>query len=172
MATGGSVRSPARSAPEVNGRVFVDTNVWVYASDRRDPTKQQRALEVIASEAGPDVVISAQVLGEFFDVTTRKLAEQVAPADARRLVSEMARLPVVPVDARLVSAAIAGVAAWQLSYWDALIIAAAETAGCDVVLSEDLADDRVYGSVRVRNPFVDGRDRHVEPPDPPLGDDR
>lgn len=156
----------------MNGRVFVDTNVWVYASDRRDPAKQQRALEVIGSEAGPDVVVSAQVLGEFFDVTTRKLAEQVAAADARRLVDEMARLPVVPVDTRLVSAALAGVAAWQLSYWDALIIAAAETAGCDVVLSEDLADGRVYGSVRVRNPFVDDGIRRVEPPEPPPAADR
>jgi predicted nucleic acid-binding protein len=140
-------------------RVFVDTNVWVYAADHRDLAKQQQALAVVRSGAGSDVVVSAQVLGEFFDVTTRKLAERVATDDAQALVSEMAQLPVVPVDVRLVLAAIAGAAQWQLSYWDALIVAAAETSGCDVVLSEDLAHGRRYGSVRIENPFLSADER-------------
>jgi predicted nucleic acid-binding protein len=143
----------------VTMRVFVDTNVWVYAADRRDLAKQQQALAVVRSGAGGDVVVSAQVLGEFFDVTTRKLAERVATDDAQALVSEMAQLPVVPVDVRLVLAAIAGAAQWQLSYWDALIVAAAETSGCDVVLSEDLAHGRRYGSVRIENPFLSADER-------------
>jgi len=134
-------------------RVFVDTNVWVYAADHRDVAKQQRALTIVRSGADGDFVVSAQVLGEFFDVTTRKLAKHVAIGDAQALVSEMSRLPVVPVDVRLVQEAIAGASEWRLSYWDPLIIAAAETSGCDVVLSEDMSDGQVYGSVRVENPF-------------------
>jgi predicted nucleic acid-binding protein len=49
-----------------------------------------------------------------------------------------------------------GAREWQLTYWDALIIAAAETAGCDIVLSEDLAHGQVHGSVRVEDPFREG----------------
>jgi len=69
------------------------------------------------------------------------------------MVERMARLPVVPIDARLVSGAIAGIQEWRISYWDAPILAAAESSGCQRLLSEDLSDGRTYGSVTVENPF-------------------
>lgn len=138
-------------------RTFVDTNVWVYALDDADPAKQDRAREVLAPGPETDVVISAQVLGEFFVVVTRKLARRVPAPEAEQLVDRMSQLPVVPVDAPLVRAAIAMSLSRSLSYWDALIVAAAEAAGCRRILSEDLAHGETYGTVRVENPFLDGR---------------
>lgn len=67
----------------------------------------------------------------------------------------MSVLPVVPLYSGLVAAAIAGSAEWGASYWDAMIIAAAEVGGCSRVLTEDLADGATYGTVRVENPFAE-----------------
>ena len=66
----------------------------------------------------------------------------------------MRQLTVVPIDGSLVGAAIANARAWQVSHWDALILTAAHTSGCQVVLSEDLSHGRTYGSVRVESPFI------------------
>jgi predicted nucleic acid-binding protein len=137
--------------------VFVDTNVWVYAVDGADPAKRQRALEAVAPSRGRDLVISTQVLTEFYAVVTRKLARPVPAAEAEAMVAQLAALPVVAVDVSLVTAAVAASREWQVSIWDALILRAAEVAGCGRVLSEDLADGRAYGSVLVENPFAGRR---------------
>jgi predicted nucleic acid-binding protein len=134
--------------------VFVDTNVWVYAVDTADPAKRERALQAIAPAQGRDIVVSTQVLAEFYAVVTRKLAVPVPPDDAEAMVRQLLALPVVAVDASLVAAAIVGSRDWQISIWDALILRAAEVAGCRRLLSEDLADGRTYGSVVVENPFA------------------
>jgi predicted nucleic acid-binding protein len=137
--------------------VFVDTNVWVYAVDASDPARRERALEVIDPARGRDLVISTQVLTEFYAVVTRKLAVPLSPQDAESMVAQLSKLPVVAVDASLVAAAIAGSREWQISVWDALILRAAEVAGCRRVLSEDLADGMTYGSVVVEDPFAPSR---------------
>jgi predicted nucleic acid-binding protein len=134
--------------------VFVDTNVWVYAVDAADPARRKRALEAIAPAPGRDLVISTQVLTEFYAVVTRKLAVPVPVDDAEAMVRQLAVLAVVAIDSSLVVAAIAGSREWQISIWDALIIRAAEVAGCRRVLSEDLAAGETYGSVVVENPFA------------------
>jgi predicted nucleic acid-binding protein len=136
-------------------RSFVDTNVWVYAVDRGEPVKQARAHRILEPAPTKDYVVSAQVLGEFHVTVRRRLAVALPEADTEALMDRMRQLPVVAIGGDLVSAAIAGARAWQLSYWDALIIAAAESAACDIVLSEDLTHGRVHGSVRVENPFRD-----------------
>jgi predicted nucleic acid-binding protein len=136
-------------------RTFVDTNVWVYAVDEADPAKQARALALLTPEADSNFVVSTQVLTEFYVVVTRKLAVPVAPEDAQAMVEGLARLPVVSTDVQLVTAAIAGSSEWDISLWDALIVRAAEAAACSRILTEDLADGVVYGSVRVENPFAD-----------------
>lgn len=133
---------------------FVDTNVWVYAVDAADADKRRRALEVTAPGSGRDLVISTQVLTEFYAVVTRKLAVPVSVEEAESMVGQLSMLPVVAIDASLVVSAIAGSRSWSISIWDALIIRAAETAGCRRVLSEDLADGATYGSVVVENPFA------------------
>lgn len=135
-------------------RVFIDTNVWVYAVDAAEPAKRERARAVIAPGNDAHITTSSQVLSEFYTVVTRKLASPMPEELAAQMVDRLSQLPVVPVDADLVLRAVAGSRAWSISLWDALIIRAAEVAGCAVVLSEDLTDGATYGSVRVANPFA------------------
>jgi predicted nucleic acid-binding protein len=135
-------------------RVFVDTNVWVYAVDSADQAKRARALALLGPEVDAVPVVSAQVLSEFYVVVTRKLAGPLPEDTAQAMVSEMARLPVVPLDADLVAAAVTGSREWGISLWDALIVRAAEVAGCRRLLTEDLAAGARYGTVTVENPFA------------------
>jgi predicted nucleic acid-binding protein len=138
-------------------RTFVDTNVWVYAVDRDAGAKQATAVAVLNPARADDLVISSQVLGEFYVTVTKKLSRPVPRDAAARMVDQMRRLPVVAIDEHHVTAAIAGHWSWGLSYWDALIVAAAERAGCNRLLTEDLADGATYGTVRVENPFAERR---------------
>jgi len=140
-------------------RSFVDTNVLVYAVDSADPAKQATARAVLTPSSASDFVVSAQVLGEFYVTVTRKLKRPVAATEAERMVQELRRLPVVAIDADDVLSAVAWSQEWGISYWDSLVVASARTAGCERILSEDLADGRSYGGVRVENPFR--RPHHV-----------
>ena len=133
---------------------FVDTNVLVYAVDRDEPEKRKRAVDLLRPGADADLVLSAQVLGEFYVVVTRKLARPLSPRVAQAMIAELRRLPTVAIDADLVAEAIRGSDDWQVSYWDALIVRSAERAGCDVVVSEDFAEGAQYGTVRIENPFA------------------
>ena len=135
-------------------RAFVDTNIWVYAVDRSDPAKRERARVAITPPTDAHIAISSQVLSEFHTVVTRKLQPPLSDEQAAQMVDRLSQLPVVPVDADLVVRAIAGSRTWGISLWDALIVRAAEVAGCTILLSEDLADGATYGSVRVSNPLT------------------
>lgn len=134
-------------------RVFADTNVWVYLVDNDEPVKQGRAREVLVPRPGVRHVTSAQVMSEFYVNATRKLARPVAVDLAGRIVERLARLDVVAIDAGRVRAAIDGARTWGISYWDALIVVAAQAGGCTLLLTEDLTDGATYGTVRVENPF-------------------
>jgi len=133
-------------------RSFVDTNILIYDLDAADPRKQARARTILDPARAGDLVVSTQVLSEFYVVATRKLG--VEGAIAQSMVDRLIRLPVVVIDVPLVMSAISGSRAWGISYWDALIVRAAEAADCRRILSEDLANGATYGSVRIENPFV------------------
>lgn len=133
--------------------VFADTNVWLYAIDRDEPEKQATARALLWERTDSRLVTSSQVMSEFYVNATRKLARPVSPEMARRMIDRMARIEVVAIDAVRVRAAIDGALSWGLSYWDALIIVAAQAGGCTRLLSEDLADGATYGTVFVENPF-------------------
>jgi predicted nucleic acid-binding protein len=133
-------------------RTFVDTNVLVYSVDTSEPEKRARALEVLASTP-ENIVISAQVLSEFYVTVTRKLPSPLPEHDAAAAVERLSDLPTVPVDGELAKVAIAISRDSQISYWDGLILAAARAAGCARLLSEDLSDGQVIADVRVENPF-------------------
>ena len=133
------------------GRAFVDTNVFVYSVDTAEPKKQELAQRLI--ETTPDLVISTQVLNEFYTIVTRKLAEPLPLDEAATAVEWMTRFSCVPVDADLVLRGIKVGQRWQLSHRDALMVAAARQAGCDRLLTEDLADGASYDGLRVENPF-------------------
>jgi predicted nucleic acid-binding protein len=140
----------------MSGRSFVDTNVAVYAADENpeERVKHEAAIRLLADDPD-DLVISTQVLQEFYVVVSRKLPRPLDEDRAARAVRGLAKLAVVGVDAPLVFAAVNTSRTARLSLWDALIIEAARQAGCTRVYSEDMTHGRVIRGVRVENPFED-----------------
>lgn len=133
-------------------RRFLDSNVLVYADDLDAGAKREQAREILAAAlAAGDGVVSTQVLQEFFVISTRKLG--VDPAVARRKVELVATLDLVRIDLDMVLAAIDLHRLHSLSFWDALIVRAAATAGCGVLVTEDLQHGQVIDGVRIENPF-------------------
>jgi predicted nucleic acid-binding protein len=136
-------------------RTFVDTNVLVYAVAADEPEKQRTARNIVEQGfADGNLVISGQVLLEFYVTVTRKVTDPLNAEDALQLVKALSRWEVVSTTPELVAAAIELSVRFQISAWDAAIIEAARTAGCDRVLSEDLSSGQSYESVIVENPFV------------------
>ncbi|MCB9685792.1 MAG: PIN domain-containing protein [Alphaproteobacteria bacterium] len=139
----------------MSGRVFLDTNVLVYLHDSDAPDKQRQARELVSELARERrAVVSTQVLQEFFVVVTRKLGRPLPVAEAEAQVRRFATWPVARTDADLVLEAISLHRELPLSFWDALIVAAARREACDRVFSEDLGDGTTYAGVTVHNPFA------------------
>lgn len=138
----------------MSGKVFIDSNIIVYAYDSHDPLKQAHAQVCITSALEEETGrLSVQVLGEFFVVVTRRIKNPLSVPEAEKVVAILAALPVTPIDLSLVRRAIETQKEYGISYWDALIIAAAERADCARVLSEDLNAGQIYNNVLVVNPF-------------------
>lgn len=135
------------------GKAFLDANVLVYAQDAATPKKQAVARDLIASlVASADGVISTQVLQEFYVAATRKLS--VPPLVAKGVLKTFAVFETVQVTPSLIQEAVDCAILNELSFWDALILAAAASAGCGRVLSEDLNPGQVILGVKVENPFA------------------
>lgn len=133
---------------------FCDSNVLVYANDQADDFKWQRAVELVERlEREAIGAISIQVLQEFYVVSTRRLRPPLAPDVARRLVEGLLTWRVVSPTGRDVMDAIDSSVRWQVSFWDAMLLVAANKAAASILWSEDLNDGQVYGGVTVRNPF-------------------
>ena len=134
---------------------FFDTNVLVYCMDAGDPDRQARAIERFARACEQDtVVLSAQVLQEFYAVTTRKLQPPLSPAAAQAQVERLASFEVVGSSATSVLEATRLAARHQLQWWDALILEAALRAQADVLVSEDGQHGQRFGKLTVENPFL------------------
>jgi predicted nucleic acid-binding protein len=134
---------------------FVDTNVLVYAHDSSAGAKQVRAKALIDDlwrQGGGS--LSVQVLQEFFVAVTRKVPHPLDLDEAESLVRYLSTWQVFVPDADAVLAAIRLHRLRHISFWDALIVHAAASLGCDVLWSEDLGDGQVIEGVRVRNPFA------------------
>jgi len=127
--------------------------VLVYADDASSPEKQNRAIALLAEHLRRGTaVVSLQVLQEYFVAATRKLG--VAPEMAQRKVEILARARVVRFEPGDVIAAIELHRLTRISFWDALIVHAARSAGVQALYSEDLQPGAVLGGVRVVNPFA------------------
>lgn len=135
---------------------FVDTNILLYAISR-DPEERDKAERANQILAGRDLALSVQVLQEFYVQATRaSRPDPLTHERAVELVEAFMRFPVVAITAELMRAAFATRQRFVLSYWDAVILEAGRSLGCDVVLSEDLSDGEDYGGIRVVNPFRAG----------------
>jgi predicted nucleic acid-binding protein len=139
----------------MTARVFVDTTVLVYARDRTEEEKHAKALQWLAvlwqARAGR---LSWQVLQEYYVTATRKLDPPRDRADAREDVSALVTWRPIDVDLVTIDRAWEVEDRFGLSWWDALIVAAAQVGGCTHLLTEDLQDGQRLERVTVVNPFV------------------
>ena len=140
----------------IGARLFLDTNMLVYAHDSTDPQKQAKAQTLLTEGIEREsAVVSAQVLSEFFVVVTRRIPVPLSAQQAEQVMDLLSMLPTVELDQNLVRQAVCIHRESQISYWEALIVSAAERAGCTRILSEDLNAGQTYRDVRVENPFSD-----------------
>lgn len=136
-------------------RYFVDTNILMYAHDLTAGEKHERARTLVEelwrSRAG---VVSTQVLQELSVNVRRKTARPLNPRATRELVTDYLSWQVVINDGDSILMALELEERYRISFWDALVVQAAQAAGAEVLYSEDLSDGQSYGSVRVVNPLA------------------
>jgi predicted nucleic acid-binding protein len=131
--------------------VFIDTNVWVYALSAQDHEKKKVAVDLIAKSYRDDVIcVSSQVLKEFANFAFRKTAKSAVEINA--MLSKIGSYTFVADTRELVADGVTGKEAWQVGFYDALMIAAANKAGCSTIFTEDLNNGK-YGKVTAVNPF-------------------
>jgi predicted nucleic acid-binding protein len=134
-------------------KTFIDTNIIIYANDARDEQKQKRALAIVAEHMRLGTgVISTQVLQEYAHVALNKL-HQRQDVILRQLVL-LEGLEVIPQNPALIRRSVEIKATYQISFWDACIISAAEHAKCNIILSEDLNNGQFYSGIAMENPFA------------------
>jgi len=138
----------------MSATIFVDTNVLVYRRDSGQGKKQARANawmeQLWARRAGR---LSFQVLQEYYVTVTAKLSPGLDAESARNDVGSLLAWHPIAVDQRVMDGAWLLQDHYQLSWWDALIVAAAQVADCRFLLTEDLQDGQDLGDVRVVSPF-------------------
>ena len=133
---------------------LADTNVLLYAAlpGNRETGKKRIAIEILESS---DLALSTQVLQEFYYQATRATRpDALTSPEALAFLEGIDSFPIQPVTPELFREAVRFSERYQLSYWDAAILAAAQAMDCDAVYSEDLSDQQDYGGLRVINPFT------------------
>jgi predicted nucleic acid-binding protein len=137
-------------------RIFLDTNILVYAHDTSAGIKQDisrnKLIELWESGLG---VLSTQVLQEFYVVVTTKLPKKMPPDTARSIVADLLKWEVVINDGDSVLRAIDIGKRYGYSFWDSMIIGAALEGQAEVLLSEDLSHGQVLSGLKIVNPFLE-----------------
>jgi predicted nucleic acid-binding protein len=134
-------------------KVFLDTNLFIYAQDAGSPEKQRRSREIISQSADSATgVISTQIMQEFYVAATRKLG--VEALAAKSILKMFSVFEIVQVSPQLIYDAIDCSILNKVSFWDSLILAAAASAGCSKVMSEDFNPDQAILGIKIQNPFM------------------
>ncbi len=140
----------------MNGRYFLDTNVFIYSFDRSAPAKARRAAQLIrrAVETRKGI-ISFQVAQEFFNVALRRFAQPMTAAEAEQYLSTVFR-PLMAIHSSqvLYGEALRLCARYRLAWFDSVIVAAAMEGECGILYSEDLQHGQRFGAVQIENPFL------------------
>lgn len=151
----------------MTARCFVDTNLLLYFHDASDPEKQARAARWLTalwqSRSGR---LSYQVLQEFYVAATRKLKPGLPPEVARTSVRALLAWKPAMTDGATLDAAWSIQDRFGFSWWDALIVAAAQRTGCRYILTEDLSDGQVLDDLTVVNPFLTTPEDRLSPDSP------
>lgn len=133
-------------------KIFFDTNILVYTLDKKDQGKHdisRSIVKVISTEHSP--VISTQVLHEFYNASTSKL--KLEKIVVKNIVHSYQNMEIVTIDPQIIEQAIDISIIFQLSFWDSLIVAAAEQAKCEYLISEDLNNGQNIRGIKIINPF-------------------
>lgn len=134
---------------------FVDTNILVYAYDRGSGRKSELARKLLASLwSEGNGAISVQVLQEFYVNVRRKARRPVSVKKARSLISDYLAWNPVINDGAILLAGLDIEAQFKISFWDAMIAAAAQKSGAKILYSEDFNHGQNFGTVQVQNPFI------------------
>jgi predicted nucleic acid-binding protein len=139
----------------MSDKYFLDTNILIYAHDRHAGFKHERALRVVEKlwESGQGV-LSTQVLQELCVNLRRKIARPLPVEEVRRLIQDYLSWEIVVNTSDAIIQALDIESRYKTSFWDALILQAAESCDATILYSEDLAAGQKYGSVRVVNPLT------------------
>ena len=139
----------------MTGKVFFDTNIFVCANHRPEPRKLSITLDLIRDATiDSTAVISYQVIQEFFNAVLSKSRRKMAYEEATLFLETIFRLlPTVPSSVALMGEAIRIQERYRLSWYDSLIVSAAQQAGCHTLYSEDLQHGQQFGPVTVKDPF-------------------
>jgi predicted nucleic acid-binding protein len=139
----------------MSGKIFVDTNVLIYAHDRKAGRKGARALEVIRELWNQqNGVLSTQVLQELYIGLRCKVSDPLSAQEAEQVLFDYFAWEIFTNNRESVIRAAQLETRYKISFWDALILQAAEGSGCTLVCSEGLNSGQLYGAVRVLNPFL------------------
>jgi predicted nucleic acid-binding protein len=137
----------------MNGADFLDTNVLVYAYDTSNPQKQRVARTLLKSSVAGKFVISTQVLAEFAAAMLHKMSPPASPVAVLKGLDALSSIRLIAPDAEMVRRAVETRASYGLHFYDGMIVAAAERAGCQRIWSEDFNPGQKYFGVTVANPF-------------------
>lgn len=138
----------------MSAEIFVDSNILIYAHDRDAGRKRRIASATLKELWGTHSgTLSTQVLQEFYVNVTRKIPQPLTSAQAREIIGNYCAWPVVTVVPEMVLRASEMEEEYRLSFWDALIVAAASRCGAAKILSEDLNAGQSIEGVLIENPF-------------------
>ena len=135
------------------GLGFLDTNVLVYAYDYTNPEKRRVARRLLEEAIAGKHVISTHVLTEFAAAMLHKVTPRADPKLLAEALDVLAPIRLIIADAEVVRRAITARTAYGLHFFDGMIVAAAERAGCDCILSEDFNTGQSYFGITAENPF-------------------
>jgi len=134
-------------------KIFIDTNILIYTLDQKNIEKRDMARKIVKKVVeSHQPVISTQVIKEFYVVASNKL--KADPIIVKNIIHNFHNMEIVNNDLDLIEQAIDISILSTLSFWDSLVIAAAEKANCEYVLSEDLNSGQNYRGIKLLNPFI------------------
>ncbi len=135
------------------GKIFIDTSVLIYSQNTKEAEKQSICRKVLSNIADNSlIVISTQVMQEYYNVATLKMG--IEKLLAKRTVEMFDIYEIVTIQPSIIFKAMDIHVLHQLSFWDSLIISAAKSANCMMLLTEDMNDGQVIEGVKIQNPFT------------------
>ena len=133
-------------------KVFLDTNILVYTVDKKDLGKHEESRNLVRRISSDHLpVISTQVLQEFYNAITSKM--KIDKIVAKNVLHSYRNMEIISADLSLIEQAVDISILFQLSFWDSLILAAAEQSNCSLVVTEDLNDGQMIRGMKIVNPF-------------------